>query len=85
MKKSMKVEELKEYANKLLLNPRLSQQFKDGVSTMIEHVLHKTGNYEGFQYTYWNNVGYKLWIEAGKPSFPEKQKFIGNEYDRTYY
>ncbi len=84
MKKTTSVEELRLYANKLLKNSKLSQEFKNGVCTMIEHVLHDTGNYAGFSYTYWNEVGYKLWIAAGQPGFPEKQKYIGNEYDRYY-
>jgi len=84
MSKTIKVEEVRHYANKLLKNPKLSQEFKQGVEAMIEHILHTTDNYGGFSYTYWNEIGYKLWKEAGEPGFPEKQKFIGNEHDRYY-
>lgn len=85
MSKTLKVSEALEYANKLLNNPKLSQEFKHGVCTMIEHTLHDTDNYGGFQYTYWAKQGYKEWKEAGEPGFPEKQKYLGLEYDRHYY
>lgn len=84
MSKTIKVGDVKQYANNLLKNPKLSQEFKQGVASMIEHVLHTTDNYGGFSYNYWNAVGYKLWKEAGQPGFLEKQKYIGNEYDRQY-
>jgi len=52
---------------------------------MIEQVLRDSGNYAGFGYPYWNETGYKLWKAEGEPGFPEKQKYIGNEYDRQYF
>lgn len=41
--------------------------------------------YNGFRYLYWSKQGFEEWKEAGEPGFPEKNKYIGPEYDRAYY
>lgn len=50
-KKTIKVEDLLEYANKQLARPEsdiVTISFKAGICTMIERVLLDTGNYNGF-------------------------------------
>lgn len=85
MTKNFSVDKFRLYINDLLANPKISQTDKAAYCGALEHVLMKSKNYHGFQYTYWAKIGYHMWIAAGEPGFPEKQEYIGNEYDREYY
>ena len=86
-KKTMDVEQLKSWTNEQLkrTDDYADQKFKAGLCSVLAHVLHATGNYHGFNYTYWLETGNDLWRKDGEPDFPEKNKYIGNEYDRVYY
>jgi hypothetical protein len=87
-KKNIKFEDFKEEVNRLLNvpeNQHVTQEFKAGVCAMFEHFAMATGNYGGFGHTYWMQKGYQEWKEAGEPEFPEKRKYFGLEYTRTYY
>jgi len=84
-RKTISVEAVRKIINDALESKRLSQDAKSALATTLERILFDTGNYHGFQYLYWAKEGYQKWVEAGKPSFPEKEQFIGPEYDRVYY
>lgn len=53
-RKTISVTNLVDVANRYLELPDapgiIGDQFRHGVAAMIEHVLHDTGNYRGFQY-----------------------------------
>jgi hypothetical protein len=79
-KRAMKISEetldqQKRWANELLAS-EIPQAAKSTVATMIETLLMASGRYQGFQHNYWSELGCDLWYEAGKPDFPEKNKFI---------
>jgi len=87
-KKTIKFEDFKEETNRILNVPEnnvVTQEFKSGICSVFEHFAMATKNYNGFYHTYWMNKGYKEWETAGEPDFPEKTKFFGLEYTRTYY
>lgn len=88
-RKTFDVQEFKEFINSKLALEGLSQVEKMGFCMVLEHVLHKTGNYNGFNNLYWLNGGYEEWKAAGEPSFPAKESFITGpdelEFDRKYY
>ena len=48
MKKNTSMKNLLEKANKMLLNPKLSQEVKMGVALLLETALHESGSYSGF-------------------------------------
>jgi hypothetical protein len=50
MKKTIKVTEMLNWANEQLsrTDNYADVRFKSGISTMIEKILHETGNYKGF-------------------------------------
>lgn len=53
MKKTFQVEKLKEEVNELLKNydSRIcSKEYLEGMRSLLESVLHSTGNYRGYQY-----------------------------------
>ena len=87
-KKTIKVETLKTITNHQLSSD-ISQQEKGCLCTLLERVLHDTGNYQGFNYNFWNNGGHKEWKKAGEPDFPKKEVYITgpdkDEYGREYY
>jgi len=85
VRKTIEVAKVLETANKLFANTEISQEEKSGVSALLEEILHATNQYKGFNDIYWRKTGYRLWVEAGKPDFPEKKKFMGPEWDRFYY
>lgn len=88
-RKTFEVEAFKDWVNERLADdhPSLTQDFKRGLATALERVLHDTGNYAGFQNLYWQEQGYREWKDAGEPGFPEKEQYItgGEEYSRIYY
>jgi hypothetical protein len=87
-KKSIKYEDFKTEVNRVLNVPEnqyVTQEFKAGICSLFEHFAMVTKNYKGFHHTYWWNSGYEEWEAAGRPDFPEKQKYFGLEYTRTYH
>lgn len=87
-RQTVKVEDIVEYANTLLANPDLSQEFKRGVASLLEAALFKADRYSGFNYTYWLSVGFNDWQKAVRDNggkHVETKPYLGNEYDRVYY
>lgn len=89
-KKTSNVKEFHEWANKQLArtDAYATDEFKAGICTALEHVLHGSGNYKGYNNLYWLRQGCDEWEAAGRPDFPEKDKYIdGNlgKYARVYY
>ena len=84
-RKTFDVGEFRNWVNSLLDNDRLSQDEKRALCMAVEHALHETNNYKGYNQIYWMKAGYQEWQAAGEPGFPEKQKFLGLEYDRHYF
>lgn len=52
MRKTIEVADVLEQANFILNSGHLTQQEKRGVRTIIESILHKTGNYNGFSHNH---------------------------------
>jgi hypothetical protein len=48
MRKTIEVKTVREIANKLLASDGLTNEQKKGLRLLVEDVLHKTGNYKGF-------------------------------------
>lgn len=84
-RKTIEVEFILDKVNYMLEHSTCNQDFKRGAASVLEMILHETGNYAGFNYRKWLNEGYHQWVDAGRPDFPEKQQFLGPEYDRVYY
>ena len=96
-KKTFDVETFKQYVNSQLerTDEFANESFKSGLCVALEETLHKTGNYKGFNHLYWNETGFKDWVNAGQPEDWETKKvfilgdksskYRGNEYARRYY
>lgn len=97
-KKTFDVEAFKVYVNKQLsrTDDFATNDLKYGLCVALEHVLHSTNNYKGFQDLYWEEIGFKEWSTIGKETedWDEKKKFIygtenskyhGCKYARRYY
>ena len=50
IRKTIEVKVVKEYANQQLANENLTLEEKLGIITMIEEILCKTGNYNGYMF-----------------------------------
>lgn len=86
--KRIDVEAVRAIANKLLAIPdngHVNNDFRKGVIAVIEQVLFDSKSYHGYSHNYWSEIGYNLWIDAGKPDFPQKDAFIGNDLNRCYF
>lgn len=72
VKKTLEVQELKRWANSILSTPEgevshITMEFKDGICTMLEKVLHDANAYNGYifinpddtQYLTYGNVSRK--------------------------
>jgi len=97
-KKTFDVLTFKDYVNTQLArtDEYATEDFKSGLSIALEEVLHRSGNYNGFSYLYWDEIGWKEWRTIGKETevWEEKKKFIygtpdskyrGSKYARRYY
>ena len=74
-----------EKANAALAGDYGDAGYRAGIASLLETVLHATGNYKGFNHLEWLNGGCAAWHAAGEPGFPEKERFIGDETRRFYY
>jgi hypothetical protein len=96
-KKTFDVLSFKDYVNIQLARTDefATDEFKSGLCIALHEVLHKTGNYNGFQYLYWAEKGWQDWYNSGQTEvWSEKKVFIygtpdskyrGSEYARKYY
>jgi len=64
-----------------------SNDYCASLCSILEDVLHNSGNYKGYQSLHWLNGGCNRWEIDGKPDFPMKNHYIngGKEYCRYYY
>ena len=49
-RKTIDVELMKQFSNELLAHPDYTLEEKLGIITMIQEILHRTGNYNGFMF-----------------------------------
>jgi hypothetical protein len=54
-----------------------------GVCSLLETILHDTGNYAGYNLIGWLNGGHDKWISDGKPS--DNRPYLGDDSRRFYY
>lgn len=69
-RRTIKVQELVDHVNEKLSRNDFSQEKKFTLSYLLEHFLHETGNYAGYNHNFnWN----------------EEPDRVNREYDRHYY
>jgi hypothetical protein len=56
MKKTFNVDEYRKMVNDSLAVSTCSADMRQGMINMLEEILHRTGNYKGFQYLMQNQV-----------------------------
>ena len=56
MKKTFNIDEYRKMVNDLLAVSTCSADMRQGMINMLEEILHRTGNYKGFQYLMQNQV-----------------------------
>ena len=88
MLKTLKIEWLKDLVNEYIENPNTTHLERKALCTVIETVLHETGNYEGYNYNYWLDVGFDEWLADGEPE-KDKGKYLygetGDYLNRRYF
>ena len=72
MKKTIKVEEMKNQLNEMLVHSSTAPDFRLGLCAAMETLLHSTGNYKGFKY---------LDMEVSEFTV----KLVGDESRRFYF
>ena len=88
-RKSFDVETFKDYVNKQLsrTDEHATEDFKSGLCVALEQVLHRTGNYKGFNDLYWLEIGWNEWRTIGNQTedWEEKKKYIYGTADSKYH
>jgi len=79
-KKTIAIRQIIDESNRLL---ETSENGSVPLCLLLETILHRTGNYKGYNNVYWLDKGYELWVAAGKPE--NKDAFYGPEFQRRYY
>lgn len=60
-----------------------NESTRKGAATILECVLHETGNYNGFNYLDWMNGGFDRWVADGEPK--DTDPYLGDKTRRVYY
>ena len=91
MKKTFNVDEYRKMVNEFLALSECSLDMRQGMITMLEEILHRTGNYKGFQYLMQDKVppGEKPGINCNSTglieSTPEIERFRFTDPTRVRY
>jgi len=82
-----KMQALVEEANEWLSRPDLSDEEKAIIFSFTESILHKHKAYRGFNYRYWIEKGFDVWIKDGEPQENKDAYIYGSysKYDRVFY
>ena len=80
---TLEVETIKAKANAALAGDYGDAGYRAGIASLLETVLHATGQYKGFNHLGWMNGGCDAWRAAGEPK--DNAPFIGDESRRYYY
>lgn len=84
-RKTIEVAYVRNRVNAILANGNATQDMKKGVALMLESILQKTGNYNGYNYTAWLNGGCEKWRKETGGGSANTSAYLGKEYDRIYY
>jgi hypothetical protein len=96
-RKTFDVDSFKNYVNEQLKRNDgfATEDFKAGLCTALEHVLHNANTYQGYNDLYWLEQGASDWVVDGKTEIweekklyiygPAESKYHGSLYSRFYY
>jgi hypothetical protein len=93
-RKTIDVNKVKEIANSMLATKSNVDMFngkdvwppeaREGVSRLLDAILHESGNYNGFNYVYWiNEGGFEQWRSDGQPD--NNRPYLGDQTRKVYY
>jgi hypothetical protein len=83
-RKTFDVEAFKKRCNNMIQHAP-TKEARISIAILCEGVLMDTGNYKGFDYLAWREWGCEQWENDGRPDFPEKQKYFGDETMIHFY
>ena len=93
-RKTIEIEKLLNEANRLLEiyeddgnKKYINQDWKSGICSLLEYVLHETGNYHGFNFNEWiKRGGFEAWkIENDKANNENNKSNIDAEKYPSHY
>ena len=83
-RKTIEVEYLRTAINKRLAAHSTPTSVKRELCSVIEAVLHSTGNYKGWNPLAWSfEGGFTRWDQAGRPE--NREPFEGDDFRRVYF
>ena len=85
-RKTYEVDKIREKANRLLEidNEYIGADVRRGIAILLEHILHESGNYAGFNYVAWSKEGgCERWWNDGQPN--DNTSYLGDQTRRVYY
>lgn len=74
-RKTATIQEITNTVNQAIANCP-TKAGREALGEFISKLLMDTNNYGGYTYIYWDEIGYEEWVEHGRPTFPEKEKYI---------
>ncbi len=83
---TIEVSAIKDEINRRLRDtaPHMTAE-RRALASILEHILHETGNYRGFNYNEWSpGPGYAQWVADGSPS-PTPHQYFGDMSRVHYY
>ena len=93
-RKTIKVEDLKNQVNQMLKTSDNNKEYRHGLMTVLESVLHATDNYSGFRYLLENEVpegelpGINYEVNTRGHFVPcddYEQRFLNTDDSRVHY
>lgn len=89
MRKTLSVKQLVQCANAMLKNSVNSPSYRAGVQSMVEEILHTSGNYKGFRYLKQEEVPPQKWpgihTQADGTMLPPSERFKFTDRTRVAY
>ena len=83
-RKTIDVEYLRNAVNGRLADHNTPTAVKRELCSLVEAVLHKTGNYKGWNPLAWSfEGGCQRWFDAGRPE--NREPFEGSDWRRVYF
>lgn len=83
MRKTVRVDDLRNKANTLFASPDSTPEQRKAVAGFVSGFLHATGNYHGYNYLDWLSGGYDRWVADGKPR--DTGPYLGDETRIVFY
>lgn len=82
-RKTIEVSELKSVINERIAKFAPTPEARKELESILSYILHRTGNYGGFNYVAWLDGGCERWEKDGRPL--DNTPYLGDQTKVRFY